>query len=569
MRTSSYCLLLIALAACGPSPRRVVLGAGGPPQTGGANFAVGPSAPGSASGQAPRDRLNTVNAHLEARGYQLMGTASGYNISQTGLVAVAVTAQAGQCYALMGLGQDGSNIDIIVIDELGQNVGQNVYQDASPWVHFCASHTGNYMARVQLASGSGEFVYAAYTGNGDPELASLLGGPASQGDVSADSDVLSRIAALDQQLRPQSYEALLSEPMGYNLLPGAHDGVALQLAAGTCYRFAAFGGNGVRDVGLAVENSNNEMIQRDTDANRDAVVEYCPVADGRFALNATMVDGSGPLFVTGWRRRVAGSQPTTAPNPNVNVISAATGGGGGLAESFAALNANITARGYEAYGDSANGSLRPGESRDFPLALEGGKCYAIVAQGDGRVSNLDLVLQDSRRREVDRDIAHDPRPIVRVCPEQTGEYTMAVNMAQGGGDFVYQAYRWPRGTRGPFGLNGLIYVRLSEVSALLRQEGYSPSGGIPPGQGSLARQGARSQHEIELTGGCVAVLVVGGDGVNDLDVSVTSRAGQSAGEDSRNAFPSVRFCPGPGTYTLNVDAASGSGDYFYQVFERN
>jgi hypothetical protein len=253
----------------------------------------------------------------------------------------------------------------------------------------------------------------------------------------------------------------------------------------------------------------------------------------------------------------------------VNVITATTGGGGGLAESFASLNANITARGYEAYGDSANGSLRPGESRDFPLALEGGKCYAIVAQGDGRVSNLDLVLRDSGRREVDRDVAQDPRPIVRVCPEQTGEYTMAVNMAQGGGDFVYQAYRWPRGTRGPFGLNGLIYVRLSEVSALLRQEGYSPSGGIPPEQGSLARQGARGQHEIELSGGCVAILVVGGDGVNDLDVSVTSRGAPAAGEDSRNAFPSVRFCPNAGTYTVNVEAAGGSGDYFFQVFERN
>ncbi|MFK7998461.1 MAG: hypothetical protein AB8H86_02650 [Polyangiales bacterium] len=569
MRISSYCLLLIALAACGPSPRRVVLGTGGAPHTGGVNIAAGPSVPGSASSAAPRDRLNIANSHLEARGYRIIGPASHHDISQTGLVAMPVEAQPNQCYTVMALGQDGSNIDIIVVDPLGQNVGQNVYQDANPWVHFCAVQPGRHLVRVQLASGSGVFFYAAFQGNGDPELAAVLGGPASQGDVSADSDVLSRIAAVNQQLAPQRFEALLSEPMGYNLAAGGHDGVALQLAAGTCYRFGAFGGNGVRDVGLAIENSNNEMIQRDVDANRDAVVEYCPVASGRFTLSATMVDGAGPLFVTGWRRQAAGAQPTVTPPPTVNVISATTGGGGGLAESFAALNANITARGYEAYGDSANGSLRPGESRDFPLALEGGKCYAIVAQGDGRVSNLDLVLRDSSRREVDRDVAQDPRPIVRVCPERTGEYTMAVNMAQGGGDFVYQAYRWPRGTRGPFGLNGLIYVRLSEVSALLRQEGYSPSGGIPPGQGSLARQGARGQHEIELSGGCVAVLVVGGDGVNDLDVTVRSRSGQATGEDSRNAFPSVRFCPSAGTYTVNVEAAGGSGAYFYQVFERN
>lgn len=568
MRTSSSCLLLIALAACGPSPRRVVLGTGGPPQTGGTNVAGGPSVPGSASGASPVERLNIANAHLESQGYQRIGNATHQDISQSGLVAMPVEAQPNQCYTVLALGATGSNIDIIVIDPLGQNVGQNVYQDPSPWVHFCATQPGRHLVRVQLASGSGEFYYASYQGNSDPQLAAVLGGPSSQGGAVAGSDVISRIAAVNQQLVPQNYQALLQEPMGYNLQAGGHDGVALQLVAGTCYRFGAFGGDGVRDVGLAVENSNNEIIQRDNDANRDAIVEYCPVADGRFALNATMVDGSGPLFVTGWRRS-SGTRPAVNTNTNVNVISATTGGGGGLAESFAALNANITARGYESYGDSANGSLRPGDSRDFPLALEGGKCYAIVAQGDGRVSNLDLVLRDSRGREVDRDVAQDPRPIVRVCPERTGEYTMAVNMAQGGGDFVYQAYRWPRGTRGPFGLNGLIYVRLSEVSALLRQEGYSPSGGIPPGQGSLSRQGARGQHEIELSGGCVAILVVGGDGVNDLDVSVSSRGAQPVGEDSRNAFPSVRFCPGAGNYTVNVEAAGGSGDYFYQVFERN
>jgi len=62
---------------------------------------------------------------------------------------------------------------------------------------------------------------------------------------------------------------------------------------------------------------------------------------------------------------------------------------------------------------------------------------------------------------------------------------------------------------------------------------------------------------------------VGGQGVNDLDVTLSQGNNQVATDGTRNAFPSVRHCTqGDGRYTLSVRAASGSGDYFYQVFRR-
>ena len=65
---------------------------------------------------------------------------------------------------------------------------------------------------------------------------------------------------------------------------------------------------------------------------------------------------------------------------------------------------------------------------------------------------------------------------LRVCPESTGRYMMHVRMVSGTGSYVSASYRWPRGTR--LGdLVGVLYVRLSEVTALLNVEGFQPDPG--------------------------------------------------------------------------------------------
>ena len=66
---------------------------------------------------------------------------------------------------------------------------------------------------------------------------------------------------------------------------------------------------------------------------------------------------------------------------------------------------------------------------------------------------------------------------MRVCPSARGHYRMAIRMTSGSGSYIYAPYRWTRGTRGPFGLAGLIYLRLAEVTSLLAVEGYEPDVG--------------------------------------------------------------------------------------------
>ncbi|HEY8535452.1 MAG TPA: hypothetical protein VIL25_03350, partial [Vicinamibacterales bacterium] len=374
----------------------------------------------------------------------------------------------------------------------------------------------------------------------------------------------SRLAQLDQQLGAQGFTRV-GQPAGMVLHTRDPREFQLNLRQNQCYVFATLGGPGAVDTDIVLSDATGAQLEADTRRDRDAIIRYCAPATGSYALSVRMYEGQGPLFTVGYVQNA-----TQAPQAEPVIASTSTAGAN-LQESFALLDADMRARGYEGYGTQATGQLGTGETRNFGIQLEGGRCYAILAVGDSGVRDLDLLLLDPSGREVDRDLAQDARPTVRVCPERSGAYTMQVRMTDGAGSYVYAAYRWPRGTQGPFGLRGLIYVRIAEVTALLNVEGFQPDPGFTPQNGTLRRQGATATHTVELTGGqCYAIVVAGGDGVNDLDVTL-SRGGTQLANDygSRNAFPSVRHCATEdGRYTINVTAANGHGRYHVQVFTR-
>ncbi|MEM1418602.1 MAG: hypothetical protein AAGH15_27155 [Myxococcota bacterium] len=572
----SFLLLSGALAACGggfSSPRRRT--AAPPPGT---VTAPGPAAPAPAApagGSGPLEQLNAVDAYLSQQGFARVGPAvRNANMPAGGLIAYAIDGQPGQCFVAVALAQASSDLNIIVLDPRGQDVGHDVNPDATPNVRFCPSAPGRHVARLQMARGGGEYYYALYQGgaNADPQLASFLGtagstAPPPAQTAQVDTAARSRLSGYDQQLSGERFERV-GEPQGVVLGDGQDRRFPLTLEQGYCYAFASVAGQGARDSDLYILNGAGETIQSDTRIDQDALVRYCPPSTGSFTLRALLYDGEGPLFIAAWVQAAQGSPAAAAPD--ATVISNTSTAGGGVAEAFALRDADIRARGYEPYGEQGTGTLPVGQTAEQSINLEGGKCYAVVATGDNRVRDLDLTIVDRSGRQIDRDGGPGATGTVRVCAPSTGSYRVQVRMEDGGGDYMYQAYRWPRGTRGPFGLSGLIYVRLAEVTSLLSVEGYEPDANFSPGRGTLRREGATTTHSLELPGGrCYAVLVVGGDGVSDLDLRLRSGANELAGDTSVNAFPDVRYCtPSSGRLTLQVEAQAGAGDYFYQVFSR-
>ena len=574
MRVTTLIFAALLVSACGPSPRRIVIdpdqGGGGPNVGGGGTIQTGGGGGGTVTGTAsgtPLELLNQVDRHLTQRGFQRVGPAVRNANMMTGqMVAYAINATPGQCYVALALGADATDLNMVVLDPQGRQVDYNVAPDTRPWVRTCPASGGRYIARLQMASGAGEYYYALYQGgNGDPALTALLGGATAQTQTQTatlEPEVQNRLAAIDQRLSGNRFTRV-GPPQGIHASASQDYNRNLNLQQGVCYTFASLGGRGAEDTDIYIHNPEGETLADERSTDLDAVVEFCPPATGPYVLRANMYRGDGNLYVAGW---VQQQQGTTTTQPVLGAQQASQG----LDERYALLDNDMRARGYESYGDQTRGQLAQGATRDIEIQLEGGKCYAIVAVGGATVRNMDLILLAPNGRPADRDVAEDARPIVRVCAGSSGAYRMQVSMADGGGDFVYQAYRWPRGTRGPFNLEGLIYVRLAEVSSLLSVEGYEPSVAVTPERGRLRREGATTHHDMNLDAGqCVAALVVGGDGVHDLEVSIARGSNVVAADSSRNPFPAVRYCADQGgRHRVSIKAAMGSGEYFFQVFQR-
>lgn len=584
LRLSTYVLPLLLVTLAGASTGCGLFGRGGAlslrpnrNQTIRINPNTNASQPVAATNlnADPRTALEQVETHLTSRGYVRVGPAvRNTNMPQNGLVAYPVDAAPGQCFVALAVSTPTNDVNLFLIDPEGRQMAHNVRPDQHPWIEVCPQTAGRHIARVQMVRGAGEYYYALYqhTGPGEPQLAELFGQAQQVETVTAadlDPATRGRVAAVDAQLRGQNYSQV-AEPQGVRLGPRQDRTFPLNLQANTCYTFATFGGPGTEDTDVFVVNGNGDELAADQAQARDGQVEFCPSHPGAYTLRARLYSGNGPVFVAAWARVEGSTGGTVSSNVSSGGIVGAAAAGAGLDERFGLLDADMLARGYEHYGEPAVGELQSGQSQDFAISLEGNKCYAVVAVGDGGVRDLDLAVLDSRGRELDRDVETGARPIVRVCPERSGDSRIQVRMASGGGAFRYAAYRWPRGTRGPFDLNGLIYVRLAEVTSLLQVDGYQPSADFLPEKSRIRREGGRANHSVFLPSGrCLAVLVVGGDGMHNVDASISVNGRALSRDDSNNAFPDLRFCTQvEGQYDLQITAAAGSGEYFYQVFER-
>jgi hypothetical protein len=585
LRFATLVCLLVG-ASCVPSPRRsahTYPGAHNRYGQGGSSSNTAGAAPSTELDSDPSKALRQVDQHLRSNGYTPSGPAvRNRNMPENGVVAYALDARDGKCYAIFALAHSSADLNMVVLDPNGRTVGYNVNPDPHPWATLCPPSGGRYIVRLQMAEGSGEYYYAAYKGppNRNPHLAQLFEprGP-SAGQVERaqlDESTTERLEEIDDRLGADDFQRD-GEPRGLVLSEqGPRErSFPVNLEKGQCYAFATVAGPGAKDTDVFVIDGAGKILAKDEGETRNGVVRYCAPTSGKYYVRSLMYEGDGPVFVAAYHKDRSPSESTPEPakesgDGDERLMSEDSVEGTGLEENFRLLKADMQARGYQSHGEPSRGTLQQGQTQDFAIHLEGGKCYAILAVGDDGVRDLDLILLDARGNKLDRDMENDSRPIVRVCPGESNEFTMRVRMSRGSGKFVYAPYRWPRGTRGPFGLRGLMYVRVAEVTSLLNVEGYQPDPSYTPNKGTLSAEGKTQTHTVELKGDrCYSILVVGGKGVANLDLSLSKGGRELATDGSRNAFPSVRHCTlDPGQFKLQVEAANGSGKYFMQVFRR-
>ena len=570
--------IVAALAAFGSGCRRrhvageVVSGEGGGGRSSGMEVGGGVVAHGT-----PREMLEQYDQVLRQASFEPVGPATQGTLDAFGMTAIPIDIRRGYCYTFAVFGAAGTAANLVMLDPRGMDIGHDVTGTSHPWLSFCAARAGRFTARVQMARGSGEFFFAPYQSRGRnrADLSAFFGGAAATGApapaaATMDPDTQGRLAQLDQTLATERYQRV-GDAQGLELHERDERLFQLSLEQGRCYAFATLGGPGAADTDVYLVDGSGHWLQADSTANRDGVVRFCSPSTDTYTLQVRLLHGDGPVFTAAYLQQAAASPSAPATPPAAPVIAETSTAGAGLDENFALLDADMRARGYEALGAPQHAQLAEGGTQEYEVDLQGNNCYAILAVGDSGVRNLDLTLLDQSGTEVDRDDAPDTRPTVRVCPTADGHYRMRVRMMSGTGNYVYAPYHWPRGTHGPFGLAGLIYVRLSEVTALLNVEGFTPDVNYSMQRGTLAREGASDTQQLQLSAGsCYSITVVGGDGIHDIDLSLAQGSTQVATDlGVRNAFPSVRQCASTtGNYTLTVRATSGSGPYVMQIFSR-
>ncbi len=544
----------------GTDPTGGVGGAGG-----GAPTLGGPVAGGG-------DAMAAADRALRAQGFQPIGQPLRQQLPARGLVSFAVPAQPGMCYTVVAVGDAGvGDIDMEMIAPSGTSLGEDRNPDTHPNVSFCATEYGMHLARVSMFSGSGSVAFAAYQGPAGTygNLAGAFGGTSGAGAAQAlstpDPGTNARIQNLNTLLASQGY-APTQQPIGIQMSNRQEQSWPINLPAGGCYSFATFGGPGANDSDVFLFDAGGaRRLYSDAGGGADAVIrDICPSSAGVYQLRARLRNGNGPVWLIAYSR----GGTTGAGAQTALTLNAQASGAGGIEAFFRRVDRDLLARGYGVVGSPVSGELAAAGVTSQAVNLQAGSCYAITAVGDSGIQDLDLALLDAGGREVDRDHAQDARPVVRVCPQTTGQFTVRVTATAGAGGYRAGLYRWESGTSGA-GMSGLMFVRNAEVSRILQADGYHGDANFSLFRGPVRHGGTSTQNVSLQQGACYAFVAIGGGGVDDLDL-VVQRGRDSVAQDvSATAFPTARYCaPSAGAYRVTIRSASGNGEFVFRVFRR-
>ncbi|MDP3277273.1 MAG: hypothetical protein Q8Q09_18940 [Deltaproteobacteria bacterium] len=512
-------------------------------------------------------QLDAVTQTLRAQGYS-PSRATLRRRGETGaLVSFPFMARAGTCYVAVAIGDDSiSSLSLTVTGSQNQAVGYS-QTEAHPSVAFCAYSGGMHFPRAFVAAGQGMVHYQLYEGppNSNANLTGVWNGVQRAAPTTVDPATQQRIAALTQALQGQNYQQVVM-PRATMLGRGEVTPITTALSAGNCYTFATFGGPGTTDTDLYVVDAEGRTIQRDERPDVDAVArDVCVQTAGQYVLRMSLSRGDGPVWITAYARSAQG----TAQVANTAVaMGAGNTGGNDIDTLWRSQSTSLLSVGYEAQGEPLNRELTEGQSADENVALAAGQCYAIVGVGSSRVRDIDLAVSDPRGQPVDQDGTTDSKAIVRVCATVAGQYRVRTTLASGSGAYRLGLLRWTSGTSGA-GLSGIAFVRNAELSRVLSSDGYQGDADFEI-QRSRIRENANATSSVTLRpNGCYALVVVGGVGVNSLSLSVSADGRPVAEDQSRSAFPSVRFCTqSGGAHRVTIASQRGGGDLVFRVFRQ-
>jgi len=159
---------------------------------------------------------------------------------------------------------------------------------------------------------------------------------------------------------------------------GEEQYVTSTMQSGQCYTLVAFGGSGVGDIDLRVNDDSGEPVATDNTSDDQAAVQFCPEVDGDYQIAVRMEQGGGDFVLTGWSGMPGGGSG-----------SVASGGGRGSCGSPIALTLGTSVTGDTTRGTStmAGTCIRGGDAPElvYTVTLEqrAQLSVTITSQYDG------------------------------------------------------------------------------------------------------------------------------------------------------------------------------------------
>jgi hypothetical protein len=209
----------------------------------------------------------------------------------------------------------------------------------------------------------------------------------------------------------------------------------VMLDANRCYWFSGVTAGKVEKLALYLwapgAGTFTPRLTSERSESGKVVLAWCTKVAGMYKFQAK-IEGSGEYVVGVFQKdapRQADPPPTppppAAPEPTVDV--------GAICDKVAKGAAPAAHRVGDFF-DGKGNSIGHDDRFDYPIQLDAGSCYWIVACGEpGKVKSISLYLWDPANKRVTDARGDTATPIIGHCARETGMYKFQAKITGGGG----------------------------------------------------------------------------------------------------------------------------------------
>jgi len=378
---------------------------------------VAPPAASELSYEQVKAKLDKFAQEMDGNYVQIGKTRTG-GLSEGQKTSFTQILRAGACYRFVAVGGvEAGDLDLRVFAK-SKMVASDGGSVLKPTADYCAVSDVAADVKLQMYKGKGPYAFAVFArGTGE-------------------SDVSSREAAALLDLKELALEAAsgmeqIGEPVCGLLGHRNTEVLDVLLDRARCYKFIAAGGEGVQDLSLSLV-VDGEEVASDRLSGKTPMVQWCSPGRVHTKVKLTMYGGHGP-YAFG----LYGSKKTGALSPEKV---------GGTESDFIAnrirqLHAQY-GKGRAAVSAVFRGNLSTNNEQVFDVKLSAGHCYTIIGAGSPSAKDIDLILLNRTKMEIQRDKTRNGFPTMdtKPCPKFTGTYTIKVKMMRGFGQFGMQVF---------------------------------------------------------------------------------------------------------------------------------